>query len=194
MAYLAEDQELGIRRMRESEEDYGLLVKWLSDPEVAEYYEGRTKLYDREMVLDKFGPYARGEEPVCPCIIEFEGAPIGYIQFYESTPQELEAFRTPELLDMSRYDVVCGFDVFLGETAFWNRGIGTRAVRLMAEYLFALKKAKLLVIDPQTWNKRAIRCYEKCGFRPLTVIERAELHDDELVDCLVMYCEKPKNG
>ena len=48
------------------------------------------------------------------------------------------------------------------------------------------ENADIIFIDPQTWNKRAIRCYEKCGFNPIMVAENRELHDDEPKDCLIM--------
>ena len=34
----------------------------------------------------------------------------------------------------------------------------------MVAYLIEEKGADRIVMDPQTWNERAIRCYEKCGF------------------------------
>lgn len=41
-------------------------------------------------------------------------------------------------------------------------------------------------IDPQTWNKRAIRCYKKSGFIPMVVIKNREMHDGEYKDSLIM--------
>lgn len=37
------DQELIIRKMRSSSEDFDLLEKWLNDEEVQDYYEGKAR-------------------------------------------------------------------------------------------------------------------------------------------------------
>ncbi|MBA2461464.1 MAG: GNAT family N-acetyltransferase [Actinobacteria bacterium] len=55
-------------------------------------------------------------------------------------------------------------DLFLG-TAFQDRGLGTDAVRTMARYLIEGRGHHRLTIDPAARNERAIRCYEKAGFR-----------------------------
>lgn len=34
----------------------------------------------------------------------------------------------------------------------------------MVSYLITHEKTDKIVMDPQTWNKRALRVYEKCGF------------------------------
>lgn len=56
----------------------------------------------------------------------------------------------------------------------------------MLSYLFLNENADIVFIDPQTWNKRAIRCYEKSGFTPMTVIKNREMHDGEYKDSLIM--------
>jgi aminoglycoside 6'-N-acetyltransferase len=77
-------------------------------------------------------------------------------------------------------------DLFIGEIDKWNRGIGTIVVMSMITYLFKNEKADILFIDPQTWNKRAIRCYEKSGFIPIVTIKNREMHDGEYMDSLIM--------
>jgi len=57
---------------------------------------------------------------------------------------------------------------------------------MMNRYLFQDENADIIFIDPQTWNKRAVRCYEKSGFNPIMVAKNRELHDDEPKDCLIM--------
>lgn len=44
-------------------------------------------------------------------------------------------------------------------------------VRAFTELIFAEKWADAIVMDPEVRNPRAIRCYEKCGFRKLKEIE-----------------------
>jgi len=60
-------------------------------------------------------------------------------------------------------------DLFLG-TPYHNHGLGTDAVRTMARHLIRDRGHRRLTIDPAAHNERAIRCYEKVGFRPVGVM------------------------
>ena len=172
-----------IRKMLDSADDYALMVKWLSNPVVCEYYEGKTKPLDLEMVKAKFAHRARGESRVTVCIIEYDNQAVGFIQFY---PTEIDEYCESKIIDMSRYSNPHGIDIVIGEPDFWNKGIGTNVIRLTIQYLFQQRNADIIFIDPQKWNVRAIRCYEKSGFIPQVEIEKKELHDDEYIDNLVM--------
>ena len=56
-------------------------------------------------------------------------------------------------------------DLFLG-TPHHDHGLGTDAVQTMARHLIAIAATTGSTIDPAAHNERAIRCYEKVGFRP----------------------------
>jgi diamine N-acetyltransferase len=45
-----------------------------------------------------------------------------------------------------------------------DRGLGTDATLTLLEYYFEELKFDRLYLDVASLNKRAIRCYEKCGF------------------------------
>ena len=175
---VAQREELAIRRMRDGLDDYTLMSGWLSDPRVLEFYEGRDNPFDPAQVRDKYGPRARGEDHVVPCILEFEGRAIGYMQYYP-------------VLDGSEYEIeddedVFGVDLFIGEPDLWDRGIGTRAVKVLVEYLLGEIGAARVVIDPAVTNARAVRCYEKSGFRRVKLLPRHELHEGTRRDCWLM--------
>jgi diamine N-acetyltransferase len=46
-----------------------------------------------------------------------------------------------------------------------GRGLGTDALRVMLEHYFRAMGMKTLFLDVAAFNKRAHRCYEKCGFQ-----------------------------
>ncbi|TKC16350.1 GNAT family N-acetyltransferase [Robertmurraya kyonggiensis] len=161
-------------------EDNLLLVKWLSDPRVLEFYEGRDNPFDIEQVNKTF--YER-ENGLARCIVEFENVEIGYIQFYLVDEEERKVYGYDEVPD-----VIYGMDQFIGETEYWNRGIGTLLVKSTLEFLVEEKQANRVVMDPQTWNERALRCYEKCGFKKVKLLPKRELHEGEYRDCwLIEY-------
>jgi aminoglycoside 6'-N-acetyltransferase len=183
MKYLFQNEQIALRKMEDIITDYELMAKWLSTEEVLDYYEGRSNSFDLEKVIKKFAPRVKGEVEVVPCLIEHSQKPIGYIQYYIANPEEYEVGNT---INMKNYRSPYGIDLFIGETDNWNKGIGTTALCAMISYLFNSKNADIIFIDPQTWNKRAIRCYEKSGFIPRGVIKNRELHDGEYKDSLIM--------
>ncbi|MCW2923003.1 MAG: aminoglycoside 6-adenylyltransferase [Thermoleophilia bacterium] len=104
---------------------------------------------------------------------------LGFIQHYEETDPEY------------RHG---GIDIFLVE-AGQGRGLGTDAVRTLARYLVHEVGHHRLIIDPAVDNERAIRCYEKVGFRRVGVMREYErgpvgedgtavFHDGLLMDLL----------
>ena len=62
-----------------------------------------------------------------------------------------------------------GIDVFLAERA-QGHGLGTDAVRTLANYLIDEWEHHRLTIDPAADNAAAIRSYEKVGFRAVGVM------------------------
>lgn len=165
---------LKIRKLEE--EDKHILVKWLSDPAVLEFYEGRDNPFDLEKVKEIF------YEPVghtVKCIVEFKNEQIGYIQFYQLDDE------TRTLYGYMKENVY-GLDQFIGEVKYWNRGIGTLLVTSMVKFLIEEQKANRVVMDPQTRNLRAVKCYENSGFKKIKLLPQRELHEGEYRDCWLM--------
>jgi aminoglycoside 6'-N-acetyltransferase len=183
MKYLHQNGDIGIRKMEDNIADYKLMAKWLSTDELLDYYEGRSNSFDFEKVIKKFKPRAKGESAVVPCLIEHNQKAIGYIQYFLIEP---DGYDVGDAINMKNYKLPYGMDLFIGETDNWNKGIGTIVVRSLISYLFKNKNADIIFIDPQTWNKRAIRCYEKSGFIPMVIIKNREMHDGEYKDSLIM--------
>lgn len=175
--YYFHREQLAVRAL--TEEDAPLLVKWLSDPEVLQYYEGRDNAHDLDMVKQN---YYDDEEEIYPCIVQYENVNIGYIQFYPIAETERIKYDYA-----ATQEAIYGMDQFIGETAYWNRGIGTLLVSGMRDYIISLGVNRI-VMDPQTWNHRALRCYEKCGFVRKKLLPKNEWHEGEMRDCwLIEY-------
>lgn len=85
--------------------------------------------------------------------------PIGYIQSYV-------AVETSDGWWAGQHDPsVRGIDQFLADAARLGQGLGTLMVREFAELLFQDPAVSKIQADPAPTNARAIRCYEKAGFR-----------------------------
>ncbi|WHY75238.1 GNAT family N-acetyltransferase [Neobacillus sp. WH10] len=171
----------GIKVRQLQQEDKLLLVKWLSNPAVLEYYEGRDNPFDLDKVNKKF--YDRDNE-VIRCIFEYEEKEIGYIQFYQLND------KTSSIEDYGVEETVFGIDQFIGETEYWNRGIGSLLVKSMVLYLIGQKQANRVIMDPQITNVRALKCYEKCGFKKIRILPKHELHEGKYRDCRLIEYKK----
>ena len=169
---------LSIRLLRDDDTDYRLLAKWLTDERVLEFYEGRDNPHDLDKVRERYGPQGRGE--AIPCILEWQGRPIGYMQFYALIEEGKAEYAVESI------EGVYGMDLFIGEPEHWDKGIGTQAVLLLVRYLFETLGARQMVIDPHVSNLRAIRSYEKAGFRKVKVLPKHEWHEGEYRDCWLM--------
>jgi aminoglycoside 6'-N-acetyltransferase len=177
---LIQKDAVTIREMQFKDDDFDLMEKWLTDAEVLQYYEGRDHPFTRQQVIEKFGRRTIGKDSVVSCIAEYDGLPIGYMQYYELPESSKEKYGVAGARN------VYGMDLFIGETRYWNQGIGIIMVKALLEYLFEVKEASKVFIDPQTWNERAIRCYEKSGFRKVKVLPQNELHEGTLRDSWLM--------
>ena len=183
MAFI-EEPGLAIRLMRDEPQDYELMSKWLTDERVLEFAFGRDNPFPVGRVITKYGPRIRGEERVVPSMLEYDDISIGYMQYY---PVE-----KGEEYGIEAIQAVFGIDVFIGEPEFWDRGIGTRAMEMLLGYLFSTLGAARVVIDPMVTNGRAIRCYEKSGFKKVKVLPQHELHEGELRDGWLMVMDRPR--
>ncbi|WP_242234943.1 GNAT family N-acetyltransferase [Bacillus cereus group sp. BfR-BA-01316] len=157
------------------EEDAPIISKWLTDPEVLQYYEGRDNPQSVEKVLDHFIHNPNSLEK--RCLVEFDEIPIGYIQMYP-VDSEWKA-----LYGYKETQQVWGMDQFIGEATYWGKGIGTNLVQAAITYIIDELKVEAIAMDPRVNNERAISCYEKCGFKKVKILKKHELHEGNLEDC-----------
>lgn len=137
----------------------------LADPEVARWWapHGADEAAD--------GLFDGGEVVYA---IEFGGVVLGAIEYYEENEPEYRH---------------AGIDIFMG-TRYQGHGLGRDAIRALAAYLFGGRGHHRLIIDPAVANDRAIRAYEKVGFRRVGIMRGYERgtdgtwHDALLLDML----------
>lgn len=67
------------------------------------------------------------------------------------------------------------FAVYIGHPDYRSKGYGTEAMNLFLNFLFNEVGLRIVKLNVFSFNKRAIRCYEKCGFQ-LRGINKKELY------------------
>ena len=178
---LCRDGDVSVRSFEPGEGgDLPNMLRWLSDPRVLEWYEGRDTVHTAETIAEEYGPGGEHEkEGVLQAIIELSGESIGYVQYYP-VGQWAAEYEIEDATD------TWAIDVFIGEPEQWGKGIGSRALRALLPYLFGECDARRVLIDPRVVNERAIRSYEKAGFRKVKVLTGHEEHEGEKWDCWLM--------
>jgi RimJ/RimL family protein N-acetyltransferase len=89
--------------------------------------------------------------------------------------------------------------IIIGEKAYWGRGYGTEAVKLMLDYGFGVLNLNSVELGVYSFNRRAIRCYEKVGFRRIGIHRQARIlagvpHDALFMDILADEFEESSIG
>jgi aminoglycoside 6'-N-acetyltransferase len=146
--------------------DLDLIAGWLAAPHVRQWWgEPETEIAGiRDMV--------EGRDPTRPFLILAAGEPVGYIQVWSIAQFSSDDWTSahPWLLSIPEGSV--GIDLLVGDPGRIEKGLGSAALASFAEKLRAEGNAKI-VIDPDPANRRAIRAFEKAGFRVIPELEGA---------------------
>jgi aminoglycoside 6'-N-acetyltransferase len=160
----------GVRLRTATPADRPLLERWDEAPHVVESDPNDDWQWERELALD----HAWREQ----LIAEVNGRPVGFLQIID-----------PQLEDSHYWgDVPSGLraiDIWIGEADALGQGYGTTMMQQAIARCFAAPEVTAILIDPLASNTRAIRFYERLGFRS---VERRWFGAD---DCLVMRLERP---
>jgi RimJ/RimL family protein N-acetyltransferase len=86
--------------------------------------------------------------------------------------------------------------IVIGEKSRWDQGYGQEAVSLLLDYGFNLLNLHNVMLGTFSFNERAIRCYEKVGFKLIgrrreARIIAGEKYDLVLMDILAGQFESP---
>ena len=161
-----------------TENDLPLILKWLTDDRVLEYYEGRDVRFTMNTLSAHFLEAIPDGFRV---IIEYKGSPVGYGQVYQLSGEMFDEYDYPD-----DGHTVFAMDQFIGEPEYWSKGIGSSFLRMMVAYLKENMAAERVLLDPHQNNNRAIRAYEKAGFKIIKPLPKHELFEGEKVDCWLM--------
>jgi aminoglycoside 6'-N-acetyltransferase len=136
-------------------DDAAVLTDILADPTVVPWWGS----FDAEKLRrDIIEP----PPEIASFVIEVEGSVAGFIQYREENEPDYRH---------------AGIDIAMG-SSWQGRGIGPDAIRALARHPFEERGHHRLTIDPATANERAIRAYERVGFRRVGVMRAYERGPD----------------
>lgn len=160
------------------EEDLDLIIKWRNDPEILKW-------------LFSYSPLSRVKQRKW-----YEG----YLE--EDTQQifiiELKEEKTPigtiGLTDIDYKNQKGELTIIIGEKGYWGKGLGEESLKLLVKFAFNemnFRKIKALVFSD---NDKAIKMYEKCGFKEEGNFKEEIFKEGNFKDVVVMskFREKEK--
>jgi RimJ/RimL family protein N-acetyltransferase len=158
-------------RLRAAEpEDAPAMHRWMNDPEVIDNLAAR---YPTSVAthLERTRHVELGFAGA-PFVIEAmaESRPIGWVALRRATPE----------------DRCAALGIAIGEKDFWDGGYGTDAMRTVCRFGFDEMNLRRIELDVFPANKRAIRVYEKVGFRVECNLRQAMFKSGEYRDLILM--------
>ncbi|KQS76064.1 aminoglycoside adenylyltransferase [Rhizobium sp. Leaf384] len=142
------DERYGFRRLHRA--DFPRLAQWFAEPHVRAWWGAA------EVELEAIARAMETGE-IQPMIVEWEGRPIAYLQAYDPHRERDHPYRDQPVATV-------GIDMAIGAPEDVGRGHGGGIALQFAARLFATGALRIIV-DPHPENSRAIRAYEKSGFR-----------------------------
>jgi RimJ/RimL family protein N-acetyltransferase len=144
-------------------------VRWINDPEIRRFMMMRYPLSmtEEENWWESF--VARKSDHIF-AIEASDGTYIGNIGLHDIQAENRRAL----------------LGIIIGERAYWGQGYGTDAIRAMLGWAFGYLNLSRISLTVYEYNERAIRCYEKSGFRHEGSMRQARYLDGIYYDELVM--------
>ena len=89
-------------------------------------------------------------------------------------------------LDIDNLNQTAEVGIFIGNKNYWDKGYGTEALNLLLDYGFNALNLYNVMLKVYSCNKRAIRSYEKAGFKQVGIRRKALHRNREKYDILFM--------
>jgi len=162
---------------RHRAENLAVVSRWYRDPEVARLTRYQTRPMPREEVERFFQTRLLGPDSVAYAI-------------HVRLTDRLIGLTTFSSLDPDNGSVL--FHITLGERDVWGQGYGTEAASMMLAHAFERLGLHRVGLSVFSFNERAIRSYEKAGFRIEGRLRDAIARDGRYWDEIQMGALRPE--
>jgi RimJ/RimL family protein N-acetyltransferase len=152
------------------EKDSDCMARWFSDSEFQQLLDsGPSNLWTTAQVK--------------------EWIEKNYDSLYMFSIHTIEDDRTIGHIDLSGIDWTAGnawVGIGIGEREFWGKGYGREAMKLIMRYGFDQLNLKRISLTVFEYNQRAIKAYQKLGFREEGRLRQWMQRSDERYDLIHM--------
>jgi RimJ/RimL family protein N-acetyltransferase len=160
-------------RLRELERaDLPALNQWRNDPELLDML-GNNFLFIAGAVDEKwYDSYlaSRDHNVRLAIVVETSGQYVGNVN----------------LTGIHAVNRSAEFSILIGEKALWGKGVGQEATRLMLAHAFGDRNLHRVYLHVLAGNERALRLYERVGFRREGTLREAVFKNGAYQDLVTM--------
>ncbi|MDR0301163.1 MAG: GNAT family N-acetyltransferase [Treponema sp.] len=89
-------------------------------------------------------------------------------------------------LEIDNVNQIAEIGIFIGNKKFWGKGYGTEALVLLIDYGFKALNLHNILLKVFSFNERAMKCYEKVGFKIIGKRREALNRGDKKFDAIFM--------
>ncbi len=133
-----------------------------------------------------------GSEPYTPTTIESAEENIASIIKEKAHGFDILEIESDNLIgrcflgSLDNVNRSCRLGIVIGEKTHWDRGFGTEAIHLLLEYAFNILSMNSVSLGTYSYNKRAIACYKKVGFKEIGRRREARIIGEKKYDAIMM--------
>jgi RimJ/RimL family protein N-acetyltransferase len=154
-------------------EDYERFAEWVNDPEICISMDILSKVFSMDKEREILHKFATDNGYNFAIVDKETGKPIGGTGLFE----------------IDNINRKAPFGIFIGDRNYWNAGFGTEATKLVLDFGFHILNLNNISLHVVGFNARAIRCYEKCGFKQVGTRRNGyfvagQYHDELIFDIL----------
>lgn len=147
-------------------EDAPIYVRWLNDPEISVYLNAFSVTIGLEREKEFLAQSLREQRPEFGIRLAADDRLIGNCG----------------IVNIDQVNRKAEIGIFIGERDLLGQGYGREAVMLLLDYGFNVLNLNNIYLRPYSFNTRAIRCYEACGFKEAGRLREAKIINGQKYD------------
>ena len=156
-----------------SVDDAEKFAKWLNNYEIAKYLNQFTKTITVEGEKDYLSKVSTNS-----------------YDFAIVDKETDELIGSISLMSINNISRTAELGIFIGEEDHLSRGYGSEAINLLLNFGFNHTNLNNIMLKAIGFNKRALKAYEKCGFKVFGTWPKADFVNGEYHDLVYMYILK----
>lgn len=149
------DVAIDVRLRPVRDDDWPLIRSWLGRPDIERWW-GPKASSEAAVILAMASSHA-----ICRMIEVSDAGAIAAVGYAHALDATLWGETLPDALQPGTWDI----DLFIASRVHRNLGVGQRALQSIREEVFATTLAASVCIFARVADERAVRAYEKAGFR-----------------------------
>lgn len=160
-------------RLREyRREDINIRLSYINDPEIEKLLVAETPY---PVTLNE-------EEKWFESISAFKDT----YRFAIETIEDSEYIGECSISNVDWKNSVAAVGIFIGKKKFWGKGYGKDAMKTLISFIFMQMNINKVRLNVYSFNERAIKCYEKCGFKTEGILREEMYRDGKYYDTIAM--------